>query len=198
MLRNLIPFDEFKGMNIKIFTVVDNDTWGLVGDADSYLKTGLISTGKGFDGATQEEIKNPNKDAAWSYPALLATNYMYNIHFKEGLDWDHMLMQPSYEAEATDAPIVIRLNYTEVRELFEIEQMITNKVNVGQYKEVPIDSLVDLNDTNNPFYKPKSTCNFGEWHHDPDNKAIFVCVNGKKTNKFESIDLNGIYCRITC
>lgn len=52
MLRNLIPFDEFKGMNIKIFTVVDNDTWGLVGDADSYLKTGLISTGKGFDGAT--------------------------------------------------------------------------------------------------------------------------------------------------
>lgn len=82
MFRNFIPFDEFKAMNIKIYTVVDSDTWSLVKDADSYKKTGLVSTGKNFDGATQEEIKHISQDGVWSYPGLLATNYMYNIHFK--------------------------------------------------------------------------------------------------------------------
>lgn len=76
--------------------------------------------------------------------------------------------------------------------------MITKKVFVGQYKEVPMDSLIELNSTTNQKFKPKSNCNFGEWHHDPENKAVFVCINGNKSNKFESIDLNGIYCRVSC
>lgn len=28
---------------------------------------------------------------------------------------------------------------------------------------------------------------------------MYICINGKnKTNKYESIDLNGIYCRDSC
>lgn len=38
------------------------------------------------------------------------------------------MLVPSYYAETTDPPIVLRFNYTETRELFEIKKMIANKI----------------------------------------------------------------------
>lgn len=40
-------------------------------------------------------ILNNEKDAAYSYAVVYPTNYTFNVHFKEGIDWQHMLIVPS-------------------------------------------------------------------------------------------------------
>jgi hypothetical protein len=42
-------------------------------------------------------------------------------------------------------------------------------------------------------------CNLGDWYNDNDNRLFYVCINAKaRSTKYESVDLNGIYCRETC
>lgn len=70
--------------------------------------------------------------------------------------------------------------------------MIANKV-LDDYNEVSIDMLID-----EITYKPNPTCKFGDWHINTDSKVFYLCVAGNRVNRFESIDMNGIYCRQTC
>ena len=46
------------------------------------------------------------------------------MHWNLGIDFDHTMLMPSYYAEATDPPIILRFNYTENRELYDMKKMI--------------------------------------------------------------------------
>lgn len=43
-------------------------------------------------------IKNNKADGDESYIALLPVNSVYNIHWNQGIDWDHVLVWPSVES----------------------------------------------------------------------------------------------------
>lgn len=42
-------------------------------------------------------IKNPTFDGLGAYIALLPVNSVYNIHWNQGVDFEHILVWPSYE-----------------------------------------------------------------------------------------------------
>lgn len=48
-----------------------------------------------------------------------AVNRYYNIHWKWGIDFTHMAIAPSRLWNETEG-VVLRFNYTDARELFEI------------------------------------------------------------------------------
>ena len=75
-----------------------------------------------------EDIMNSAGDVVGGNAIVLATNYVYNLHWSTGIDWDHALLVPSPYANETDNTIILRFNYTEVRELFEIKRMIAGRV----------------------------------------------------------------------
>lgn len=58
------------------------------------------------------DIKN-----SWAMP--FATNNYYNVHWKWGIDFMHMAIAPSRLWETTDG-VVLRFNYSDNRELFQI------------------------------------------------------------------------------
>lgn len=58
-------------------------------------------------------IKNKKKDLDGAYVALLPVNSIYNIHWNKGIDWDHILLWPSYVTESDDDTIILRFPYSE-------------------------------------------------------------------------------------
>ena len=48
-----------------------------------------------------------------------AINHYYNIHWKYGIDFTHLAIAPTREWTTSDG-VVLRFNYTDVRELFQI------------------------------------------------------------------------------
>lgn len=153
-----MPLDEFTAMNMRIYTIRGLSDLDLIDDHDDATNPPITD----FGVLVSEKIKNPMKDTINGFAGIVATGYVYNIHFNEGIDWDHFMLLPSYVSEPTDAKIALRFNYTETRELFEIKQWIGGKI-LKDYTESPIDSIVDLTtDTSN--YRPSPTCNFGDWH----------------------------------
>ncbi len=65
------------------------------------------------------------------------------------------------------------------------------------FTEVTLDRLINIQ-TKKPNSDISTGCSLGEWYNDPVNKFLYLCINGRKTNTFESVDLNPVYCRETC
>lgn len=102
LFRNAVPLDNFKTIPIKIFHMnnVDYNTTTNASDTD-------------FGWIMPQMIKNPEKDALFSHAAILPTDQVFNIHFKEGVDWNHLLIQPSFYTYPTEKTTILRFNYTE-------------------------------------------------------------------------------------
>lgn len=67
------------------------------------------------------KIKNkPNFDGKNHFAGVVAPDYVYNLHFGEGIDWSHFLLFPSYISEPTDKTTILRFNYTEIRETYDV------------------------------------------------------------------------------
>ena len=81
-----------------------------------------------YGNSTSIGIMNPALDGKFSYSAIFAVGYSYNIHWGLGVNWDHMMLQPDYLTEITDPPIILRFNYSIQRELFEIKKMIGGRI----------------------------------------------------------------------
>lgn len=45
------------------------------------------------------------------YVALLPVDYTYQIHWNQGIDWDHVLIFPDYDYQETDKTIILRFVY---------------------------------------------------------------------------------------
>lgn len=82
------------------------------------------------------------------------------------------MIQTSSLDQPTDKPIVLRLNYTENREKFEIMRMIGNKLR-GNYTKVPLRNIVDAVDniTVNP------NCGYGDFFLDDFAKSVYLCIS---------------------
>jgi hypothetical protein len=117
MMRNPMPIDEFKAMELKILNLNINSN--SIGELEDPTEFGVINT---------ELIKNKPADLLYGWGPVFAEDYTYNVHFRFGIDWDHLMLVPSSYSDATDKGIVLRFNYTENRELFEIKKMIANKI----------------------------------------------------------------------
>jgi hypothetical protein len=65
-----------------------------------------------------------SKDTEFSFSTPLATGYTYNIHFKDGIDWEHIALQPSKQFTPSDKGYVLRFNYTAVRESFSVGRLL--------------------------------------------------------------------------
>jgi len=90
---------------------------------------------------------------------------------------------------------VLRFNFTEPRELFEIKKLLTNKVVADYPQKSDIALFIDP-----VTRKPNNTgCGFGDYFVDQTKKHLYMCINGKNhLTPFDSIDMNAIYCRDTC
>jgi hypothetical protein len=96
-----------------------------------------------------------------------------------------MAVVPSMYFNASDPGIIMRFNYTENRELFEIGQMVGGTLQLPLIS--PKTALLDA-----------TTCNAGDYYHDPTNRYLYLCVSGKGKPLFTYIDVNGIKCRYLC
>jgi len=66
-----------------------------------------------FGVSVMKKIMNkPNMDGKNMFAGVLATDYVYNLHFGQGIDWDHFMLWPSYISEPTDKTTILRFNYT--------------------------------------------------------------------------------------
>lgn len=54
---------------------------------------------------------------SWAMP--FATGHYYNVHWKWGIDFEHIAIAPSRLWNDSDG-VVLRFNYTDARELFQI------------------------------------------------------------------------------
>lgn len=187
LFRNPIPLDNFKSIPVKVFNLNGANT-NVTAAAEA-----------NFGSLLPVLIKNPEKDAIFSNALVLPTDYVFNIHFKEGVDWSHLLVQTSYYSTPTDKTTVLRFNYTEQRELFEIKKMLAGKVVSAFPQASSLDKLVNPS-TGKPNNDDATGCVHGDWYLDDSNKQVYVCVNGKQRSNppLDWIDMNGIYCRETC
>jgi hypothetical protein len=96
-----------------------------------------------------------------------------------------MAVVPSQYFNQSDPGIIVRFNYTETRELFEVGQIVGGKLQT-------------------PLISPQSaqldptTCGAGDFYHDPADQYLYLCVSGKNKPLFTYIDVNGIKCRYLC
>ena len=115
------------------------------------------------------------------------------MHFYTGIDWSYVLVVPSLYLTTTEDPIVLRFNNTLNRELFESRRMIG-----GQLNDSFVQSTAPLI-ADNVTYAPIAGCSLGDWYYESDQRHYYLCVSGKgRQTQFDSVHINGIYCRDTC
>ncbi len=68
--------------------------------------------------------EKPNFDGKFDFVSIFPTGYVFNLHFYTGIDWKHLLLSPSEFTESADKSIILRFNYSETRELFDIKKVL--------------------------------------------------------------------------
>jgi hypothetical protein len=125
-----------------------------------------------------------DKAKVWALPFVMGNTY--NVWWNQGIDFTHMAIAPSLYFNSSDpAGLVLRFNYTENRELFEIANMISGTLQLP-YVSAQATTL------------DPASCSIGDYYHDATNRHLHVCVTGKNKSLNQYIDLNGIKCRYLC
>lgn len=107
----MTPKDPFIGQTVRISNLCDTDVTYDYDNLDSHLM------------GRQPSVKLMGSDGVFQYVALLATDYTYDIQWNAGMDFDHMLVYPSYEYEENEKTIVLRFKYIADRETFDVFRM---------------------------------------------------------------------------
>lgn len=126
--------------------------------------------------------KSNDKKNSWAMP-FVSGSY-YNVHWKWGIDFTHLAIAPNMLWDTNDG-IVLRFNYTDNRELFEIGKWYQQSL------QLPFLS------NGNAIVDP-ATCSNGDYFQDDANRYLYVCVSGRNKAMREWIDVNGIRCRDFC
>lgn len=89
-----------------------------------------------------KDIKN-----SWAMP--FATNQYYNIHWKWGIDFTHLAIAPSRLWDDNDG-VVLRFNYTDQREMFDILEFYGSEFTLFSSSE---EEMISPNNcTNGQYY----------------------------------------------
>jgi hypothetical protein len=168
-LTNGIPETWFAGVQIHFYrlTTANDD---------------ISAITSGYSGIWMIKAINDKKNS-WSAPFVM--NHIYNTWWNQGIDFTHMAVVPSMYFNASDPGMIMRFNYTENRELFEIGQMVSGNLQLPLIS--PKSALLDA-----------STCSAGDYYHDPTNRYLHLYVSGKGKPLFTYLDVNGIKCRYLC
>lgn len=65
-----------------------------------------------------------SKDTKKAFAVPVVTGYIYNMHWKEGIDWTHFSIDSSQWWEENENPVVLRFNHTDNREMWDIYKML--------------------------------------------------------------------------
>ena len=106
LFTNANPKQTFNGLDFKVFLLSDPMQDISAETEDQFSKE-------------IEIIIKKSKDIPKSWAMPFATNKYYNVHWKWGVDFTHVSLAPSRLWDSNDG-IVLRFNYTDDRELFEI------------------------------------------------------------------------------
>lgn len=96
------------------------------------------------------------------------------------------------------------MNYTEVREVFDVKRMIAGTIREGGSFTYNLQGTLSslILDSGENAGKPNPNCLIGDHYHDMENKMFYLCLTGNGRTALaeytENIDLNGVYCRDTC
>ena len=108
----------------------------------------------------------------------------YNVHWKWGLDFDHLALAPSRLWNDDDG-IVLRFNYSAYRQLYEIGKWYQEKLQLPYI--VPSDTIID-----------PTSCVNGDYFHDKNSSYLFVCVSGRNKTIREWTNIDSIKCMYNC
>ena len=112
-----------------------------------------------------------------------ATNHYYNVHWKQGIDFQNLFIAPSMLWDQNDG-VVLRFNYTDVRQRFVVSPY---------YQKQLQEQMEGLPSVPNP-----STCKNGEYHHDVPDEYLYICVSGRDKTTHEWTKINAIACEDEC
>lgn len=169
LFANAIPESWFQNGQIHIYrlaTALDNLTALAANYSGQFIVKAMV-----------------DKPQVWAMP--FALGYIYNIWWNLGIDFTHMAISPSMYFDASEPGVLFRFNYTETRELFEITNMVSGKLQLPLI--TPGTAIPDM-----------TTCGSGDYFHDDVNRYLYVCVSGRNKPINTYIDVNGIKCRYLC
>jgi hypothetical protein len=192
LFRNLVPLTQFQGLDVK---AINMETLGRVPSANEQLSASQYAD------SVDVKIENSQMDATFAYAMVFAAGYSYNIHWNIGIDWQHVLVVPTYRWDPSDPPVVLRFNNTQYRERFDLYSMVANTL-VRKYNNVSLTNLVSASDnytlTTAPV-GPAPACSLGDHFYDSNLTQLYMCVTANgRSSQFETIDMNAIYCDLTC
>lgn len=119
---------------------------------------------------------------SWALPFIVGQ--YYNIHWRNGIDFEHMAFQTS-ELWQENEGIVLRFNYTDAREYFKVGKWFSQQLQVPLLTQSA--SLID-----------PASCFNGEYFHDAANRLMFICFSGRNRKVHEMIDVTPVRCELTC
>ncbi len=151
MFKSLQPYELFFGVDMRVLRL---------GDGFDLNQ----SKEENFTIAKMQKIFVDTPDAwGWTF----ATGYQYNIHWLSGLDFIKMTMIPAPNFLATDRPLLIRVNYSDIREEFDIKVVKS------------VLSTVQMNKTLKPLDLSKNNFISGDYYNDLESKRLYLAFNGK-------------------
>ena len=170
LFRSAQPDEMFRGLEIRAFKLPNSD-FNLTGASDA-----------NFSRVVMEKILSGDHYHAWALPFV--TGYLYNIHFQDGnLDFTHMNVYPTNYWKPTDKGIVLRFNYSEIEDDFNVTLV---KFQGNLLKGSRSSSYLDPQ--NNNFMS-------SDFYHNKAKKFFFLGLNGKSNG---TIDLVPIKCLTNC
>lgn len=174
LFTNARPSIDFQSMNIKVKLLTD--------PYENFTESGAIE--EDFSNEPMIVIKKMSLDikASWAMP--FASGHYYNVHWKWGIDFTHVSLAPSRLWTDADG-VVLRFNYTDNRELYQIGKWYQAQLNLPYLMPSPVD--ID-----------PASCENGDYFHDSNNSYLFVCVSGRNKTIREWVDVTGIRCLYVC
>ena len=169
MFRNLRPQEAFRALEIGAYRIID-------------LNYNLSSSNlNNFSKVVMYKIF---VDTMYTWALPFVTGYSYNIHWQDGnLDFTHINLYPTNYWRVSDKGVVLRFNYSETREDFNVSLLkFGGNVLLGSKKSDVLDPKI------NNFMT-------GDYYHRIDNKYFSIGINGLANG---TIDVDPIKCLKTC
>lgn len=120
MFTNFLPHSRFVHLAMKTQLLSDSTEW-VAEDSTSYSEI-----------YSEFGSMEPHGLKPFSYSFPYIGGRTYNVWFLTGLDFTHMSLDVSPLREDTDPAIIFKFNYTQNRELYEINHLV-NMVREGPY-----------------------------------------------------------------
>ena len=185
----------FDGVPMYIFNC-NNKTQGAILDHSQCM---TYENSTHYDFATQASVVNfrQKQNPTQSWAVGFVTGYTYNPYWgPQGIDFDSMTFQNTPVYESTDKVITLAFNHSVYRETFDF-----------------VSGSLNLTNRTTTWTTTSSSCKYGDWHHDPLNKRLYVCVNGNtEQSGFDNttnttvtynvanqpFSMTAIKCRVNC